>query len=119
MSTDLNTVLFGISGDDIFGLEEEMRPDRIVNGVLENVVVQIRIAGKPGENERTLCAPSTGLTSAATGELRAAEMKRFLRWLADSLDHDMASLQLQVTGAEEHSELVQIGARRLASQAFA
>jgi len=123
MSTQLINTLFGISEDDTLALEEEMRPDRVFSGRLAKVMVQVRIAGKAGAAENTengaACGASADLTSETEGVLGPAEMKHFLRWLADSLDSDKAQLQLQVTGAEEHASLVQTGARRLASQAFA
>lgn len=122
MST-LDEILFADGGVEILDLEEEMRPERVFGAMLETVAIKVRIAGKPSASESSenaaSCGASRDLTSAVSGVLGPAQMRSFLRWLADSLDNDQASLQLEVTGAEEQSGLIQTGARRLANQAFA
>lgn len=119
MSTILESFLFG--QDDV--LDEEMRPERIFGAQLAGISIRVRVAGKapaaPG-SQGSAFAPcgKADLISSTSGVMGPAELRSFLRWLADSVDNDMPSLDLQVSGAEGDAQWVQNASRRLAGQAF-
>jgi hypothetical protein len=115
----LNDVVRGNLGE---GDEMEMRPDRIGGGKLISFSAVVQTDG-----ERQLPAPAGCLgqcthtsraSSHVAGKLGTAATKRFLRWLADSLDTDTPMVNLEVVSDNGDTETVEAPARRLAKVVF-
>lgn len=114
----------GVGGD----LESEMKPERIGYGILENLTVGIRMFKKPSSVGQPVvaagcaiagCTEESTVSSVVSGNPSTADVRRFLRWLSDSLDTDTPVVNLRVQNDEGDTQLVQNAARRLATQAFA
>lgn len=123
MSQTLDDVLFGDPSSD--ELQEEMRPDRIAGGRLDTLTIRVRIGKTKADAVSAPSGPFLGCVQApdvashVSGSLGPAETRRFLRWLADSVDNDVPMINLQVIAASGDAPSVQNAARRLAHQAFA
>lgn len=113
MSTILESFLFGTL--DV--LDEEMRPERVFGAQLEGISIRVRVARKAPSGASAACGKAD-LVSSNSGVMAPAELRGFLRWLADSIDNDAPSVDLQVAGAAGDLQWVQNASRRLADQAF-
>ncbi len=116
--------LFGLED----GLEPEMRPERVF-GILAALNLVVRVASKvkalPAsamESAAPLtagCSETRKVSTMVTRTLSPAELRRFLRSLADSIGDDTPDLNIEVISEDGDFEAVKEPARRLAAKAFA
>ena len=122
MSTSLFDFIRGLMEEELL---PEMRPDRIGGGRLLGAKFEVELDGQNGSSGTANgCLGSSATeTSSVTGglsrKLTTAEMKRFLRWMADSLDTDTPNLDIEVTSDKGSTATVQNVARRISEKASA
>lgn len=121
MPTTLNDVLKGNLGEED---EIEMRPDRIGGGKLITVKFGVGLNGKndplgaTGGCRESSSTESSSVSTVVSRMLDTAAARRFLHWLADSLDTDTPNLEIEVVSENGNTQAVQVAARRLSEKAF-